>query len=100
MLLIHSFWYHCGRGKNNPVFLWAVTAAGERYDKTITTDYHVYALFIGFAATLVVKVWMARDRRSRIGPRKTGASTALPLEDAFMAHVPAPGMRVASARIC
>ncbi len=52
--------------------------------KTGTTNDYRDAWFIGYVPSLVVGVWVGFDGQESIGPRETGARTALPIWLAFM----------------
>jgi penicillin-binding protein 1A len=58
------------------------------YGKTGTTNDFTDAWFIGFDDRLAVGVWVGRDDHTPIGPKETGAKTALPIWIEFMKKVP------------
>ncbi len=53
--------------------------------KTGTTNDYKDALFIGYAPSIAVGVWVGNDDASTLGPRETGAQAALPIWIEFMA---------------
>lgn len=52
--------------------------------KTGTTNDYKDALFIGYAPAIAVGVWVGMDDASTLGPRETGAKSALPVWIDFM----------------
>ena len=54
------------------------------YGKTGTSNDAADAWFIGFDDTLVVGVWVGRDKRISIGEGETGSTAALPIWVEFM----------------
>ncbi|MBU1337874.1 MAG: PBP1A family penicillin-binding protein [Acidobacteria bacterium] len=54
------------------------------FGKTGTSNDYADAWFIGFDDTLVVGVWVGRDKRIPIGDEETGSTAALPIWVEFM----------------
>ena len=52
--------------------------------KTGTTNDYKDALFIGYAPSIAVGVWVGNDDATTLGPRETGAQAALPVWVEFM----------------
>ena len=52
--------------------------------KTGTTNKYKDALFVGFSPTIATGVWVGCDDFSTLGPKETGARTALPIWMEFM----------------
>ncbi|MGD8844747.1 MAG: PBP1A family penicillin-binding protein, partial [Desulfobacteraceae bacterium] len=52
--------------------------------KTGTTNDYKDALFIGYAPSIAVGVWVGNDDASTLGPKETGARAALPIWIEFM----------------
>jgi penicillin-binding protein 1A len=52
--------------------------------KTGTTNDFTDAWFVGFSPTITTGVWVGYDEKKSLGPRETGARTALPIWMQFM----------------
>lgn len=52
--------------------------------KTGTTNSYKDALFVGFSPSIATAVWVGCDDYSTLGPKETGAKTALPIWIEFM----------------
>jgi penicillin-binding protein 1A len=52
--------------------------------KTGTTNDFTDAWFVGFSSSLTVGVWVGYDEKQSLGPKETGAKTALPIWIQFM----------------
>lgn len=57
----------------------ATIVPGPVAGKTGTTNDYKDALFIGYAPSIAVGVWVGMDDASTLGPRETGAKAALPI---------------------